>query len=519
MTMPLPDWFDNRVQLSRDKTALILPDSGERVSYGELADRASMVAGGLASLGVGRGDRVAVIALNGLPIVELLFACASLGAILVPLNHRLTEAELLWIASDAEPMLLFYDPLFASKASAIASSTGARLVSLEPDGSSNPSYSDLLIRTSPSLPSDPPLPSDPWLILYTGGTTGRPKGAVLTHGSLLANAINTDLSWGLREDDIAPVFTPMFHTGGLNVFTLPLLLLGGALVVPKKFDPEQALRLIVEERVTLLFLVPTMFQMLADAPGFESADLSAIRWAISGGAPCPERLYEIYKGKVRVFKQGYGLTEFGPNNFATPDEWADRKRGSIGKPSLMMAARVVDPEGNDVPMGEVGELWLSGPAVCAGYWRNPEDSAQAYDGRFFHTGDLMRVDDDGFFYVVDRKNDLIITGGENVYPKEVEEVLYGHHSVSEAAIVSLPDPLWGERVVAVVALKPNAAATAEELADLCRSRLAGYKLPRQFEFWESLPKSAAGKIMRSEVRRLLAEGRLGTVPPGVQGIS
>jgi fatty-acyl-CoA synthase len=247
--------------------------------------------------------------------------------------------------------------------------------------------------------------------------------------------------------------------------------------------------------------------MLADLPEFAAADLSAIRWAISGGAPCPDRLYDIYRPKVRVFKQGYGLTEVGPNNFATPDEDAERKRGSVGRPTLFVRYRVVDPEGRDVPVGEVGELWLAGPTVCAGYWRNPEDSALAYDGEWFRTGDLVRYDAEGYFHVVDRKKDLIISGGENVYPAEVEVALYAHPAVSEVAVVGQPDERWGEAVVAVVALKAGAAATGPELTDHCRARLARYKVPKRFEFWETLPKSAAGKILRAEVRRFLAGAR------------
>lgn len=500
-----PEWFESRVGLSRDKVALIFPDTRERVTYGELAERSASVAAGLASLGVGTGDRVAAIALNGPRMVELLFACRFLGAIFVPMNYRLTESELSWIASSAEPSILCFENEFSRTAARIAALTGTQLVSMDGEDSAGIPYSQLSSVLA-SLPRALPLPTThPWIILYTGGTTGRPKGAVLTYESVLANAINTDLSWALREDDVAHVFTPMFHTGGLNVFTIPLLLLGGTLVVPRRFDPGQALRSLVEEKATLLFLIPTMFQMLADVPGFEDADLSSIRWAISGGAPCPERLYDVYRRKVPVFKQGYGLTEVGPNNFATPDEEADKKRGSIGKPTLMVRARIVAAGGNEVPRGEVGELWLSGPPVCSTYWRNPEDWAKAYDGEWFHTGDLMRVDEDGYYYVVDRKNDMIITGGENVYPKEVEEVLYGHAAVLEAAVVPVPHPLWGESVVAVLALRPGAEVSPDELSQLCRSKLAKYKVPRRFEFWESLPKSAAGKILRSTIRKRLED--------------
>lgn len=494
-------WLERQAELNRTKTAVVLPETRSRVSYAELVEGAARVAGGLRRLGVGPGDRVAVLALNGLPVLELLFACGRLGSVFVPLNYRLTEPELRWIVASAEPTLLCYEEAFGSAARAVARDAGVRLIALEPSTTDAVEYASL--RAAEPIPGEQVSPETPWCVLYTGGTTGRPKGAVLTHGSILWNALNTVLSWGLHPDDVAPIFTPLFHTGGLNVFALPLLLAGGTIVVPRRFDPGLALALLVQERVTLLFLVPTMFQMLADVPGFAEADLSSIRWAISGGAPCPDRLWDIYRSKVRVFKQGYGLTEVGPNNFATPDDWAERKRGSVGRPTLFVRCRVVDLAGRDVGVGEVGELLLAGPMVCAGYWRNPEDTARALDGEWFRTGDLVRYDEDGYFYVVDRKQDLIISGGENVYPAEVEEALYAHPDVVEAAVVGQPDAHWGEAVVAVVVLKPGATTTKAELAEHCRARLARYKVPKRFEVREALSKSAAGKILRAEVRRQL----------------
>ncbi len=495
------DWLARQAALNASKAAVVLPEEGRRVTYAELAEGAARVAGGLRRLGVGPGDRVATLAMNGLPLLELLFACGRLGAILVPLNYRLAEPELCWIGRNAEARLLFFEEAFVAVARAVARETGAELRRLE-----GPAGDWEAVRQAPPAEELALPPAAPWCILYTGGTTGRPKGAVLTHSSMLWNALNTNLSWGLRPDDVAPVFTPMFHTGGLNVFTLPLLLIGGTVILPRRFEPATALAVLAQKRPTLLFLVPTMFQMLADVPGFAEADLSSLRWAIAGGAPCPDRLYDVYRAKVPVFKQGYGLTEVGPNNFATPDEDAARKRGSVGRPTLFVRYRVVDAAGRDVGVDQVGELLLAGPTVCAGYWRNPQDTASAFDGVWFRTGDLVRYDGDGYFYVVDRKKDLIISGGENVYPAEVEEALYAHPAVAEAAVVGQPDARWGEVVVAVVVCRAGASATAAELVAHCRERLAGYKVPKRFEFRPALPKSAAGKILRGEVRRTLGEG-------------
>jgi fatty-acyl-CoA synthase len=502
-TLSVANWLERQAGLGGAKTAIILPETGQRISYAQLAEGAARVAGGLRRLGVGSGDRVAVLALNGLPLLELLFACGRLGAILVPLNYRLAEPELRWLAANAEPAVLAYEDAFAPVARSLAAEGGATLVALETAEEGSLTYASLRAVAPVAAESLPP--RTPWCILYTGGTTGQPKGAVLTHGSILWNALNTCLSWELRSDDVAPVFTPMFHTGGLNVFTLPLLLIGGTVIVPRRFEPEAALAVLERERATLLFLVPTMFQMLADLPQFASADLSALRWAISGGAPCPDRVYNLYGAKVPVFKQGYGLTEVGPNNFATPDAAAGRKRGSVGRPTLFVRFRVVDEAGLDLPAEAVGELLLAGPTVCAGYWRNPEDTARAFDGEWLRTGDLVRYDADGYFYIVDRKKDLIISGGENVYPTEVEEALYAHPAVAEVAVVGQPDERWGEAVVAVVALRPGMATGPEKLAAHCRAQLARYKVPKRFVVWPSLPKSAAGKILRAEVRRLLRE--------------
>jgi fatty-acyl-CoA synthase len=294
----------------------------------------------------------------------------------------------------------------------------------------------------------------------------------------------------------------MFHTGGLNVFTLPLLMLGGRVILPRRFDPAQALEILRRERPTVLFFVPTMFRVVAEQPGFEGLDLSGLRWAISGGAPLPERIAEQWRHKVPIFKQGYGLTEVGPNNFATPDSEAGTRPGTVGKLTFFARTRIVDDAGNDVPDGTPGELLLTGPHMCAGYWRRPEATAAAIRDGWFHTGDVAVRDRDGFYYIVDRKKDMIITGGENVYPTEVEAVLYQYPAVREAAVVGLPDPVWGEAVCAVLSLRAGQTATADELRAYMRANLARYKVPKSFVLVEDLPKSDAGKILRAEARKL-----------------
>lgn len=443
-------------------------------------------------MGIGRGDRVATLMHSGVDQLDLFFACGLVGAILVPLNWRLSQREIAALIADTQPSLIVAGSEFLE----LTATAGVPLLK-EQDLRS-------MLDHQPVAGNADVRMEDPWMILYTGGTTGVPKGAVLTHGSITWNAINTVLSWGLSERDIGPSFTPMFHTGGWNVFTLPLLLAGGRVILPRRFVPADALRLIAEERPTVLFMVPTMFHVVAEQPEFAGADLSSIRWAISGGAPLPEPVKERWERKVRIFKQGYGLTEAGPNNFATSDEDAVHQRGrTVGKPTLFVQMRIVDDAGGDVPDGGTGELLLAGPHLFSGYWRRPDATAEVLRDGWLHTGDVARRDEHGFYSIVDRKKDMIISGGENIYPTEVEAVLYQHPSVRECAVVGVPDEVWGEAVTAVVSLEPGRAVTQEELRVHCSTSLARYKVPKTVVVVDEMPKNAAGKILRTEARQLV----------------
>lgn len=491
-----PQWLERAAELWGQRVGIADPDTGENYSYTELRDRARAVARGLAAAGVVAGDRLVTLMANGITQLDALFACAYLGAILVPLNWRLSERELGALLADVEPQIVLTDAEFAARAQTMVGDIPV-IVS-----SDDRVWCGPMVET---LPETRLRQADPWLILYTGGTTGVPKGAVLTHGSIVWNAINTLLSWGLSAQDSGPSFTPMFHTGGFNVFTLPLLLVGGRVILPRRFAPDEALLILERERPSILFMVPTMFQQVAEQPGFDCADLSSIRWAISGGAPLPESVRIRWQSKIPIFKQGYGLTEVGPNNFATADEDAGRKPGTVGRLTLFARARIVDNNEQDVPDGTPGELLLAGSHMCAGYWRRPEATADAIRQGWFHTGDIARRDDDGFYFIVDRKKDMIITGGENVYPTEVEAALYEHPAIREAAVVGTPDELWGEAVCAVVALQHDQCCTVDDLRAYLRANLAHYKVPKRFLIVEEVPKSAAGKLLRSEARRLAGE--------------
>lgn len=498
------DWLTKRETLTPNKTALIVWETNERISYQAFNARANRTANFLRQrLGIAQGDRVSILAANSAEYLELLFACGKLGAILVPLNWRLTARELAFMVNDSGPKALFYGPEYAAVVDELKPAVSVRqFVAI---GQARPGdvagYADIQAGSAATPPPAVEFGLErPWAILYTGGTTGLPKGAILTHGNITWNSINTIVSWGLREDDIIPSFTPMFHTGGLNVFVNPLIYIGGTSVLAKGFDVEQAIDIIEQAGATVLFMVPTMFTMLTTSPRFATADVSSLRYCISGGAPCPAALYHAYWDRGLVFKQGYGLTEAGPNTFYVHPDDIKRKIGSVGKPLFHIDLRVVEDDGGDAPQGQVGELLIRGPHVTPGYWNRPEETARTIVDGWLHTGDLAIQDNEGFYYIVDRKKDMFISGGENVFPTEVEDVIYQHPAVLEAAVIGVTDAKWGEVGRAIVTLKTGKTISETELLDFCRERLARYKVPKSVVFVPSLPKSAANKILKRILR-------------------
>jgi fatty-acyl-CoA synthase len=351
-------------------------------------------------------------------------------------------------------------------------------------------------------------PDDLYALLYTSGTTGKPKGVMIPQRMVAWNGYNTAASWQLREDDVSPIYTPLYHAGGLFAFLVPIFTIGGTIVLHKGFDTAEVWRTIEREQCTVVLGVPTIWKLLLEAPEFHSVDLRHVRFLISGGAPLPEYLIDAYQARGVAFKQGYGLTEVGVNCFAMTIEESARKKGSIGKPLMFTEARLVDESGQQVAEGEVGELLLRGPHVSLGYWKNPEATAAAIDpAGFFHTGDLARRDAEGFFSVAGRKKDMLISGGVNVYPAEIEAELLLHPGVQDAAVAGAPDPKWGEVGVAFVVSRPGVTLDGAALAAHLEGRLARYKIPRDFVFVEALPRTPYGKVVKSELQRLYT-------PPG-----
>jgi fatty-acyl-CoA synthase len=503
--MNAADILSKRAELTPEREALYDLHTGRRYTFAELNTRANRAANFLRErFNVQKGDRVSILAQNCLPFSDLLFGLGKIGATFAPLNWRLTARELVYIVNDLQPKVLICGPEYIAVLDEMRDEINVdHFISLEGAGIPGAvDYADLLEQAERIEPVRPPLDlDDAYCILYTSGTTGVPKGAVLPHRQVLWNAINTVISWGLSEKDVSPILTPMFHSGGLFVFLVPLFYAGGRIVLARSFDPEESLRVIVEEKCTVILGVPTLFQVWMNSPAFAEADFGHVHFFISGGAPCPPSLIEAWsRTKGVTMRQGYGLTEVGVNCFSMTDEDALRKAGSVGKPIFHSQMRLVDADSRDVPTGETGELIIAGPHVCAGYWRNPEATAESLVDGWFHTGDMARQDDEGYFYIAGRYKDMIISGGENVYAAEVEAIFREHEAVADAALIGQPDEKWGEVGLVVVALNPGELASTEELMAHCQSRLARYKIPKRIEFVDELPYSPYGKVIKAELR-------------------
>lgn len=494
-----------RADLTPDREALFDLQTGLHYSYAELNCRANRAAHFLVSLGVQPGDRVSILANNCIAYIDLLYAVGKIGAILAPLNWRLTAHELEYIVNDCEPRVLIIGPEYALLAAELLTRTNITcVVSLENAIISGAaSYETGLANASDAEPPHPLLSGEtPYCILYTSGTTGKPKGAVIPHRQVLWNCINTVISWGLTANDVSPVVTPLFHSGGLYAFLAPLLYVGGRVLLARTFDAEASLRAIVEQGCTVILGVPTLFQMWQNTPYWQEADFSNVHFFINGGAPCPPSIVRHWREtKHIIFRQGYGLTEVGVNCFSMTDLDSERKPGSVGKPIFHSEMKLVDPEtGKPVAVGHEGELLIRGPHVCLGYWRNPEATAAAIRDGWFYTGDSARADEDGFYYIGGRYKDMIKSGGENIYAAEVEALFREHPSVVDAALIGQPDEKWGEIGVMVLVLKNGDRIPEAEFFKFCEERLARYKIPKRILFSDGLPYSAYGKVEKSKLK-------------------
>jgi fatty-acyl-CoA synthase len=490
MSADLPDLIARRAELTGDKVAIEEPATGRSLTYAGLDRRSARLAGLFEARGLGEGDRVAILCRNRIAFFEALFACARLGAILVPLNWRMPPAELDPLLAHCGPSLL----LHGGEDGALVRRLAAPPPALDLDGG----Y-EALVDSSAPAGGRSRWPADGiWYLLYTSGTTGRPKGVIYTFGMALANLVNIGTAIGLGASDTTLSFLPHFHTAGINLHALPTLLQGGRVVLLPGFEADKVVDLLEARRVDTFFAVPTVYQALVDHPRFAAAPLDHVRHWGCGGAPLPDALARRCRDLGLRVCNGMGMTETGPTAFlaAPADAW-DRI-GSVGKPQLLVRARIVDEGGADVRDGEVGDLLFAGPGVTPGYWNDPEATRAAFtaDG-WLKSGDLARRDEDGFYWVAGRRKEMFISGGENVYPAEVENVLAGHPAVAEAAVVAAPDPRWGEVGCAFVRLaEAGPGPSGAELAAYCLARLAAYKVPASFEYVDDFPRTAAGKVQK-----------------------
>ena len=465
------------------------------LTYRALDEASARVAGLLHERGLKPGDRVGLMMPNVAEVPVVYYGVLRAGGVVVPMNPLLKGREVAYYLSDSGAGLLFAWHAFAEQARAGAEQAGAGTVVVDGVG-----FPDLLATATPDFQVADTSDEDTAVILYTSGTTGHPKGAELTHGNLISNTevSRVDIVQA-GPDDVIFGGLPLFHVFGQTVALNVAVAAGACLTLLPRFDAAHALRIIAGHRVTVFECVPTMYVALLHQPDRADYDTSSLRTCISGGAALP---VEVLRGFDEAFGvpvlEGYGLSETSPvASFNLPGR--ERKPGSIGTPIRDVQMRVVDAEDNEAPQGEVGEIVILGPNVMKGYWQRPEATAEAIHDGWFHTGDLAKVDEDGYFYIVDRKKDLIIRGGYNVYPREIEEVIYEHPAVAEAAVIGLPHSSLGEEVAAAVALKPGAAVTAEELRDYVKSQVAAYKYPRHVWFVDALPKGPTGKIQKRDI--------------------
>jgi fatty-acyl-CoA synthase len=475
------------------------------LTKGEFNTRINRLAHTFQEMGVKKGARFAALLANTNVFLEVLMALNKLGGIMVPLNFRLAPPELEYILNDASPIGLIYSPEFAETAEALRGKVPSMqqfIRELEGGSDGDPIYEEWVA----GKPEDEPVPDaevtldDIQFIMYTSGTTGKPKGAAILHRNTQWNAINSINMYAFDSSDASIACAPLFHIGGLAVSAFPALYVGARVVIQRFFNPVETLQLIEKEKVTFMFGIPVMFLLMTQVPEYETTDYSSVRFFIAGGAPCPRPLIETWLKHGINFNQGYGMTETATAITALRTEDALRKLGSCGKPVFHTDIRILDMGGNDLPRGEMGEVWVKGPNVIREYWQLSEATAESITDGWLHTGDMGYIDDEGYLYLVDRRKDMYISGGENVYPAEVEDVLMAFEKIADAGVIGIPDDKWGEVGLAVVVPTPGVEMSEEEVIEFCKGRLAKYKIPKKVAFVEALPRTATGKILKKELK-------------------
>nr|WP_249790027.1 long-chain fatty acid--CoA ligase [Bradyrhizobium sp. BRP20] len=507
MTVDLCSLIDRNAAFAPDKTAIAFEGTG--LSYAAFAARIEQTATALKqALGVGRGDRVAILSLNRPDYLVLLYACARLGAMLVPLNWRLAVAEQLFILSDAGAKVLVLEQAFSGVLAELGqTAAGTSVVGLDFTPPRGTVFEDLLVRGDGTSRNPHTDLSSPLLIVYTSGTTGRPKGAVLRQEALFWNGVMSQHMHNMTSDDHVLTVLPFFHVGGLNIQTTPALQLGATVTVHARFTPDAALAAIEGERPTLTVMVPAILQAVSEHPAWATADLSSLKAVATGSTIVPPHLIERFVARDVPVLQVYGSTETCPIAVYTRLGGDLSRAGSTGLAGLCCEAKVIDQAGEELPAGTPGEIAVRGPNVFFEYWGNDAATREALQDGWYRTGDIGLCDADGYFWVRDRKKNMIISGGENVYPAEVERVLLEHPDVSECAVIGRPDPRWDEVPVAYVIARSGCRLEADELRAHLQAQLARYKIPREIVFVNDLPRTALGKVQHFLLKQLDAQSR------------
>ncbi|MFN8531840.1 MAG: long-chain fatty acid--CoA ligase [Anaerolineae bacterium] len=514
------DWIAFHADRTPDKVAMIDQATGRSFTYAEFNDRAARLAAYMRdSWGVGSGDRIAILGKNSVEYFEFEFACIKLGAMMLPLNWRLAHPELVYILNDSSPKGIVYDAEFSARIPPLLTDTplkGALRIDFgQSPIDSMPEYEAAIASTNEHVVMSPLANHDtPITIMYTAGTTGRPKGVLITHGMTLYNAINITTPTALSYQSVFYCVLPTFHTGGLNLYANPILHLGGTNIIARQFDPELAIKTLSDpaQGVTHFFGVPSVYLFMSQHPNFAAADLSRIISWGCGGAPLPVTVLETYAKRDIIIQLGFGMTETSPTVFLIDKKRVLVKPTSVGRALQHTRVRVVDDHLNDVPVGTVGEVVISGPNVTPGYWNRPDANEDSFsidaDGnRWLHSGDAGTIDDEGCIYIVDRYKDMYISGGENVYPAEVEQVLFQLTDVADAAVIGVPDERWGETGMAILVLKPGCTLTQEQVVEHCVKNLAKYKVPRSVAFIDVIPRNAAGKVLKRDLRTMFIQSK------------